>query len=240
MNRYIDHNNMGRSRLGWLDSHFHFSFAEYYNPANMQFGVLRVINDDLIEAHTGFDTHPHKDMEIITYVVNGELTHADSMRNQRKLVRGQVQYMSAGSGVTHSEYNRGDELLRLMQIWIRPDRKGYTPDYGDELLPWEDRENKWLHIVTCKSSEKNDARIRIHADINMYATCLSGSKTAEFHVGSGRQAYLVLIEGEAEIAGNNMQARDALEIVEEDIIIQPNGSAHMIILEMKKSDPLLT
>lgn len=235
MTRYIDHEKMGRSRLGWLDSHFHFSFAKYYNPDNMQFGILRVINDDLIEARTGFGTHPHRNMEIITYVVDGELTHADSMENQRKLTRGQVQYMSAGTGITHSEHNRGDELLRLLQIWILPDKNGYAPRYGDVEFPWEDRENKWLHMVAGEGSARNDAPIRIHADINLYATSLAGEKTAEFAVGPGRQAYLVLVEGEAGIAGHSLRAGDALEIVEENIVINPKGAAHILVLEMEKT-----
>lgn len=239
MLRFIDHNKMGRSRLGWLDSHFHFSFAEYHNPKNIQFGVLRVINDDLIQAKTGFDTHPHRDMEIITYVVDGELTHADSMKNQRTLTRGQVQYMSAGTGITHSEHNRGSETLRLLQIWILPDRRGYEPNYGDQLFPWEYRENNWLHLVSENNGQAAEAPIRIHADINIYATALTNEKPAEFPVNPGRQAYLVLIEGEAEIGGHNLTKRDALEITEENIVIQPKGNAHILILEMTKSKELL-
>jgi redox-sensitive bicupin YhaK (pirin superfamily) len=107
MLHYIDHTKMGRGVHGWLDSHFHFSFAEYYNPENIQFGILRVINDDMVESQMGFDTHPHENMEIISYVVDGELTHGDSMGNKQTLTRGQVQYMSAGTGVLHSEYNLG-------------------------------------------------------------------------------------------------------------------------------------
>lgn len=234
MIRMIDHKKMGRSRLGWLDSHFHFSFAEYYNPDNIQFGILRVINDDQIEPHTGFDTHPHRDMEIITYVVDGQLTHADSMDNQRILTRGQVQYMSAGTGITHSEHNRGDELLRLLQIWILPDRRGHTPNYGDVLFPWEDREGKWLHMVSGSGISDNPVPIRIHADMNIYATSLTGGQTETFDVKPGRQAYLVLIEGEADIAGHRLTARDALEITEESITISPKQDAHVLLLEMAK------
>ncbi len=132
MLRYIDHKLMGRSQLGWLDSHFHFSFAEYFNPDNMQFGALRVINDDIIKAQTGFGAHPHEDMEIITYVIQGELSHEDSMGNASTLTLGQVQYMSAGTGVIHSEHNWQNEAdLRLLQIWILPDDSGYEPNYGD-------------------------------------------------------------------------------------------------------------
>ena len=122
MLRKLDHNNMGKSNLGWLRSVFHFSFAEYYNPKNINFGVLRVINDDLIDPHTGFPKHPHQNMEIVSYAVDGNLTHADSMGNENTITRGHVQYMSAGTGVYHSEMNHGDETLRLLQIWILPDQ----------------------------------------------------------------------------------------------------------------------
>ncbi|MCU5336930.1 pirin family protein, partial [Bacillus cereus] len=113
MFRKVDHKNMGRANHGWLNTHFHFSFANYYNPNNMNFGALRVINDDLVAAQTGFDMHPHRDMEIISYVVDGALTHEDSMGNRGTIERGHVQYMSAGTGVFHSEHNLGDETLRL-------------------------------------------------------------------------------------------------------------------------------
>ena len=131
MIRRLPVEKMGESNLGWLRSKFHFSFAEYFNENNINFGVLRVINDDHISAGTGFDTHPHRDMEIITYVVHGYLTHKDSMGNESTLSRGQVQYMSAGTGVRHSEYNNHSEELRLLQIWVLPDRKGHTPNYGE-------------------------------------------------------------------------------------------------------------
>lgn len=123
MLRVVDSGNMGSSNLGWLRSKFHFSFAEYYNPHNIKFGVLRVINDDLVESNTGFDTHPHRNMEIISYVVNGELTHGDSMGNKNTITRGHVQYMSAGTGVYHSEHNLGKDELRFLQIWIFQIRK---------------------------------------------------------------------------------------------------------------------
>jgi len=168
-------------------------------------------------------------------VVDGELTHADSMRNRRTLARGQVQYMSAGTGLTHSEHNLGDNVLRLLQIWILPDKNGYAPVYGDVLFPWEAREGKWLHMVSGGHTADENAPIRIHADVNIYATHLSGGRPAEFKVNRGRQAYLVLIEGEAEISGNALQARDALEIVEEDITINPKDEAHVLVLEMEKA-----
>lgn len=183
MIKKIDYKNMGKSNLGWLRSIFHFSFAEYYNSKNMNFGVLRVINDDLIEAGTGFDTHPHRDMEIVSYVVEGELTHGDSMGNKRTLTRGQVQYMSAGSGVLHSEYNLSDKISRFLQIWILPDKKGLTPNYGDFAFEWKERKNKWLHIV---SSKEGSAPVKINQDVNFYVLELHKGEEIVFPISEGR------------------------------------------------------
>lgn len=231
MLKYLDSEKYGRSKLGWLDSYFHFSFAEYQNPSNVRFGVLRVLNDDQVQPGTGFDTHPHQDFEIISYVVDGELTHADSMNNQRTLTRGQVQYMSAGSGITHSEHNLGENLLRFLQIWIFPDKKGYTPNYGDYDFKWEERINRWMPIASGDGDKCFP--IQIHADIHAYAAEIEKGKELSFSVKAGRQAYLVLIEGEAEIGGIAMKQRDALEIKEEDIVIYSKKAAHIILIEMK-------
>lgn len=232
MIRHIDHKKMGRSFHGWLDSHFHFSFADYYNPANMQFGALRVINDDLVQPGTGFEMHPHANMEILSYVVDGELTHADSMRNQQTLNRGQVQYMSAGTGVFHSEHNRGKDLLRFLQIWILPDKKGHKPAYGDYRFNLEDRNDKWLPLAAGVDNKESEAPIRVHQDINAYATILSEGRSLDFKVGQGRQAYMVLIEGAATVNGVTLQQRDALEIIEEDVVITAQDSAHVLVIEM--------
>lgn len=235
MLRYIDSTKMGRSFLGWLDSRFHFSFAEYYNPDNVHFGALRVVNDDLVEPGSGFNTHPHADMEILSYVVDGELSHADSMGNEQTLTRGQVQYMSAGTGVLHSEHNWGKDMLRFLQIWIFPDKKGHKPNYGDFRFKLEDRENRWLPIAASRENPNAAAPIKINQDINAYATLLDPGKPIDFKVGQGRQAYLVLIEGEAEIGGHTLHMRDAMEIVEEDITINPTEKSHILVIEMKKT-----
>ncbi|MFJ8267514.1 pirin family protein [Peribacillus asahii] len=231
MLRKLDHNNMGSSNLGWLQSLFHFSFAEYYNPENIHFGALRVINDDLIAAQTGFNMHPHQDMEIISYVVDGELTHQDSMGNKSTITRGQVQYMSAGTGVYHSEHNMGDNTLRMLQIWIIPDRAGHTPHYGDFRFDMEARHNKWLHMV---SNKEGSAPIQINQDANLYALELDPGKEISFPVKEGRQAYLVQIEGSSTINELTLNARDALEIVEEDIHIKANDTSHVLVIEMVK------
>lgn len=231
MLRKLDHRKMGKSNLGWLKSIFHFSFAEYFNIDNMNFGVLRVINDDLIEGNTGFDLHPHKDMEIVSYVVDGELTHGDTMGNRNTISRGHVQYMSAGTGVYHSEHNLGDSTARLLQIWIIPDKKGYKPAYGDYRFNWDDRKNKWLNIV---SSKDGDAAIKINQDANFYVVELDEGKEIDFQVGFNRQAYLVQIEGNSTINNLELNERDALEIIEEDILIKADKKSHILVIEMKK------
>lgn len=235
MIRHIDSKNMGRGRHGWLDSHFHFSFAEYRNPANIQFGVLRVLNDDMVRPGTGFDTHSHANMEIISYVIEGELTHADSMGNRHTLTRGQVQYMSAGTGVSHSEHNLGKDMLRFLQIWIFPDTQGLAPNYGDYRFVFADRQGKWLPIATGVGNGESSAPIRIHADINAYAAVAEAGRPLDFSVQPGRQAYLVMIEGGARIGDARLSTRDALEIVEESIRVEAPESAHMLVIEMAKA-----
>ncbi|MDR0599681.1 MAG: pirin family protein [Treponema sp.] len=247
MIKYIDHTKMGRGQHGWLDSHFHFSFAEYCNPQNIHFGALRVMNDDMVQSGTGFDTHPHENMEIISYVVDGELTHKDSMGNERTLTRGQVQYMSAGTGVTHSEYNLGGGLLRFYQIWIFPDKKGYKPNYGDVRFKLEDREDRWLPVAASVENKASSAPIRVHADINAYAALISPGKALDFEVAPGRQAYLALIEGNLSLLGRdnssaNLVMRDAAEITGESFTAAANSpapgnagggtAAHVLVIEM--------
>lgn len=231
MIKKIESFNMGKSNLGWLESLFHFSFAEYYKPTNMGFGKLRVLNDDLIEAGTGFDTHPHANMEIISYVVSGELTHGDSMGNQNTIGRGNVQYMSAGTGVFHSEHNLGKERARLLQMWIYPDKANYEPSYGDHCFEWNDRVNKWLLMV---SGENGDAPIKIHQDVNIYSLELYKGKEIDFDIEKGRQGYLVQIEGESTINEVDLAEKDAMEIVEEKIKVVSKEKSHFILLEMKK------
>ena len=233
MKRVLREKNYGRSDLGWLKSRFHFSFADYYNPANMGFGVLRVLNDDLVEPGTGFGTHPHKDMEIISYVVDGELTHGDSMGNRRTLTKGQVQYMSAGTGILHSEHNRGEKTVRFLQLWILPDRKGYEPNYGDRLFVWGDRVNRLLPLV---DGGDGDAPVKIHQDARIYACSLEPGKELSYSVGPGRQMYLVNIDGTLDVSGTALDARDAVEVTEEDVVFTTTEGAHFLFVEMAKKD----
>jgi quercetin 2,3-dioxygenase len=223
--------NMGKSNLGWLQSRFHFSFAEYRNPENVRFGVLRVLNDDIVRANSGFDMHPHENMEIISYIVDGEITHKDSMGNSETLKRGEVQYLSAGDGIYHSEKNESDDDLRLLQIWIFPPKKGLPRLYGSQKYKLEDRENKFLNIV---SSQNGNSKIKIYQDVNIYVSQLD--KELEFQIEKNRQIYFVQIEGEAYINGILLDSGDAAEITNEDkIVINPILKSHILFIEMPKS-----
>lgn len=230
--KHIDSKKMGSSDLGWLQSKFHFSFADYHNPENIQFGNLRVINDDLIHPHTGFEKHPHRDMEIISYVVDGELSHKDSMGNESILKRGEVQYMSAGTGVYHSEHNRGDEMLRILQIWIYPDARNHLPNYGEYRFPWAEREGKWLQLV---SSKQGDAPIKINQDVRFSVISLKAGEETSYPLGTGRQGYLVQIEGESLINQSQVGMRDAVEAVEEELRIRALSASHILMIELAVS-----
>lgn len=225
--------NMGTSNLGWLESRFHFSFAEYRNPNNINFGVLRVLNDDIVHPQSGFDTHPHSNMEIISYVVNGEITHKDSMGNSETLKRGEVQYLSAGDGIYHSEHNvhKSDDL-RLLQIWIIPPKSGLPRLYGSKRYEEKDRINKFLNIV---SSTNGTADIKIYQDINIYVSELEVDKSLEFEIKENRQVYFVQIEGSSNINEITLNAGDAMEIVDiEKIEIKALENSHFLFIEMAK------
>lgn len=231
MLKKLDKKNMGTSNLGWLESRFHFSFAQYRNLDNIQFGVLRVLNDDIIHLMTGFDTHPHSNMEIISYIVNGEITHKDSMGNKETLKRGEVQYLSAGDGIQHSEHNNHkSENLRLLQIWILPPKHGLPKLYGSHKFTKEQRENKLLNIV---SSEDGDAEIKIHQDVNFFVSELDINKTLEYKIEENRQVYFVQIEGRASINGIELNDGDALEITnEKQLDIKAVSHSHFLFIEM--------
>ena len=226
--------NMGKSNLGWLESRFHFSFAEYRNPKNINFGVLRVLNDDIIYPMSGFDTHPHSNMEIISYIVNGEITHKDSMGNSETLKRGEVQYLSAGDGIYHSEHNFHKSLdLRLLQIWIIPPKNGLPRLYGSKKYLEENRKNSLLNIV---SSQDGNADIKIYQDINIYVSELEIEKSLDFTINENRQVYFVQIEGNSSLNDIILENGDAMEIVDEKSInIKALENSHFLFIEMPKA-----
>jgi len=223
-------NSLGKADYGWLKPRYHFSFANYYNPNKMGVGPLRVLNDDLINPGTGFDTHPHKDMEIISYIINGEITHKDSMGNARNVSRGSMQYMSAGTGVTHSEYNHGKDVLRIIQLWIRPTENNLTPNYGDIEFTKEDRHNTLLHLV---SSAENKGKIKIYQDANIFVSEVDKGHIQEFKIGDYDYIYYVQLEGEALINLNKLEEGDALT-TSESLLIEPLTDSHFLIVQVRK------
>lgn len=232
MINHIDFNKIYKSEHSWLKSSFHFSFAEYYNRSNIHFGALRVMNDDLIAPHTGFETHPHKDMEIFTYVLSGELTHKDSMGNHETLNRGDVQYMSAGTGVAHSEKNEGDEPLRLIQTWILPDAYNHTPNYGSRRFSKEDRHNKWLHLLS--GSDEN--AIHLNQDAEVFVSELDTDITVTYSLKDDRQIYLKVMEGLVNVNGTNLHFGDAAEIIDEkEITIKAKENSLIMLIDLSKN-----
>ena len=231
MLRKLPKENMGTSNLGWLESRFHFSFAEYRNPNNMNFGVLRVLNDDIIHANSGFDTHPHSNMEIISYIVKGEITHKDSMGNAETLKSGEVQYLSAGDGIFHSEHNlHKSEDLRLLQMWIVPPKKSLARLYGSKKYVNEEKRNKLLNIV---SSQEGNSEIKIYQDVNIYVSQLDELKVLDFDISKNRQVYFVQIEGKSQINELVLEYGDACEITEESKInIKALTSSHFLFIDM--------
>jgi len=207
----------GWTNKNWLKSRFHFSFAEYDSGPD-SFGVLRVMNDDLVQPHRGFGTHPHRDMEIITFVVAGELTHKDSMGEEETLQRGSIQFMSAGTGVRHSEHNwHAEQPLRFVQSWVTPRSRGLAPKYGSmvgDAAAHAARRDKWAHLV---SDVKSRAKTPVHIsqDCNVYVTELSpGASSGPLELSARRQAYLLCVEGGASLASSEVALRrhDAAEI----------------------------
>lgn len=197
----------------------------------MHYGVLRVMNDDIIGAHSGFDTHAHKDMEIITYIISGELTHQDSMGNIERLGRGSIQYLSAGTGITHSERNEGDEKAHIIQTWILPKAKGLQPQYGSKVFDPKTRHNKWLHLI---APEGTPHTINIYQDANMYVSEVEKGKTLIFKLGAQRQLYVKVMEGEANMNGFVFKEGDAAKVEGEDLNIEALYDVHILLVEMMK------
>jgi quercetin 2,3-dioxygenase len=205
-------NERGHAEHGWLDTYHTFSFANYYDPQWMGFRSLRVINDDLVMPGMGFGTHPHRDMEIITYILSGSLQHKDSMGNGRVIGAGEVQYMAAGTGVQHSEFNPSkDEAVHLLQIWIVPDQKGVTPRYAEKSLA-NAPEGK-LHLVTTRTGREDS--IAIHQDADLWLGKLGVGNRVTHKLASGRHAWVHVAEGEVSLNGQNLSGGDAAAISEE-------------------------
>lgn len=201
----------GHANHGWLDTYHTFSFGDYYDPKWMGFRSLRVINDDLVMPGMGFGTHPHRDMEIITYILSGALEHKDSMGNGRVIRPGDVQYMAAGTGVRHSEFNPSkEEAVRLLQIWIQPDTQGVKPRYAEKSL--KGAATGTLHLVTSKSGR--DGSIAIHQDADLWLGKLAGSDRVTHDLKPGRNAWVHVAEGEVLLNGEKLSGGDAAAVSE--------------------------
>ncbi|WP_066681098.1 pirin family protein [Caulobacter sp. CCH9-E1] len=207
---------LGGADHGWLKAKHHFSFASYYDPRNMNWGSLRVWNDDEIAPNTGFPPHPHSDMEIITYVRDGAITHQDSLGNKGRTVAGDVQVMSAGTGIRHSEYNLEPETTRIFQIWIEPKTFGAAPSWGAKPFPKGDRSGKF---VTLASGFAEDAdALPIRTDARVLGATLKAGESTTYALGKDRSGYLVPAVGSVEVNGVKLNARDGAGIKDEDVI----------------------
>ena len=210
-------NTLGAANHGWLDAHHHFSFAGYHDPARVHWGALRVWNDDAIAAKSGFPAHPHSDMEIITYVRAGAITHRDSMGNEGRTEAGDVQVMSAGSGVTHSEYNLEDEETRIFQIWIIPDARGGQPDWGARAFPKDDRAGSFVPLASGVANDDDALKIRADARV-LGATIKAGESVTYTPRSADRHLYLVPATGKVRIGNIEANARDGVAITALDSV----------------------
>ena len=207
---------LGGADHGWLKAKHHFSFASYYDPSNMNWGALRVWNDDEIAPNTGFPPHPHSDMEIITYVRDGAITHQDNLGNKGRTVAGDVQVMSAGSGIRHAEYNLETETTRIFQIWIEPKSFGGAPSWGAKPFPKGDRSGKFVTLASGFEND-NDA-LPIRTDARVLGATLKAGETTTYALGKDRSGYLVPAVGVVEVNGVKLNARDGAAIKDEEAI----------------------
>jgi redox-sensitive bicupin YhaK (pirin superfamily) len=225
----------GHADHGWLDSWHSFSFAEYHDPRHVHWGPLRVINEDRVQPGRGFGTHGHRDMEIISYVISGALGHKDSMGNAASIVPGEVQRMSAGTGVTHSEYNHDAQgTTHFLQIWIIPDRMGVAPGYAQRSYTDEDKRGRLRLVVSPDGAE---ASVTIHQDARMYAGLFDGNERATLDLAEGRLGYVHVVRGEVTVNGHALKAGDALLYRDEPRIgIEGGRDAEVLVFDLPQME----
>jgi quercetin 2,3-dioxygenase len=223
----------GHADHGWLKSYHSFSFADYHDPDHMGFGNLRVINEDRIAPGTGFGTHSHRDMEIVSYVIDGAIAHKDSMNNSSSIVPGEVQRMSAGSGVRHSEFNHAaDKTTHFLQIWILPDRQGIAPGYEQKAFSQADKRGA-LKLVA--SPDGRDGSVTIHADASMYAGLFDGAERAELALDAKRLAYVHVVRGAVNVNSQPLAAGDAAKLSGESrLVIDQGHEAEVIVFDLSR------
>lgn len=221
----------GHAHHGWLESWHSFSFADYRDPAHVHFGPLRVINEDIVRPGTGFGTHGHRDMEILTYVLSGALRHRDSMGHGEDIRYGEVQMMSAGTGVQHSEMNPlPDEAVHLLQIWIMPDRQNLMPGYQQKLFPLQDKQGRWCLLA---SPDAAQGSLLIHQDVRVFAARLDGTETLTYQIAAGRKVYLHVARGNLQANGYALSAGDALMYEDETVVeMEAAKEAEVLLFDM--------
>ena len=223
---------LGGANHGWLNAKHHFSFASYHDPRRMSFGALRVWNDDEIAANSGFPPHPHSDMEIITYVRDGVVTHNDSLGNAGRTEAGDVQVMSAGSGIRHSEYNLGSTPVRLFQIWIEPDQTGGAPSWGAKPFPKGDRSGRFVALASGHADDVEALPIR--ADARVLGATLKAGQSMSHPLRAERHAYLVPASGAIEVNGVRLDARDGAAIANEPMLeIKALEDAELVLVDAR-------
>jgi len=224
---------LGGADHGWLQTRHHFSFAHYNDPERMGWGRLRVWNDDEIAAGTGFDAHPHRDMEIITFVRDGAITHKDNMGNVGRTAAGDVQIMSAGRGVTHAEYNLESETTRIFQIWILPDRRGADPRWGAKEFPKATGDGAITVLASGRAGDADSGALPINADAAVMATNLKVGQSATLKLAPGRAAYLVPAKGAVTVNGVAVATRDGAAIRDEtEAVITATEDAEVVVVEV--------
>ena len=223
----------GHANHGWLDTHYTFSFSDYYDPKHMGFRGLRVINEDWVSAGEGFGMHPHRDMEILTYIIDGELSHRDSMGRGATIKQSDVQRMSAGTGVMHSEVNQSKAPVHLLQIWILPAAQGLKPSYEDRTFPAVEKLNQ-LRLIA--SRDGRDGSTTIHQDACVYASLLEGGKSLEFALQPSRHAWVQLVRGELDVNGAKLMKGDGAAISGESNLqltsTSGNGQAEFLLFDL--------
>lgn len=221
----------GHANHGWLDSYHTFSFAGYYDPRQMGFRTLRVINEDRVEPARGFGTHPHRDMEIVSYVIEGALEHKDSMGNGSVIRPGDVQRLSAGTGVTHSEFNGSrTELVHFLQIWIIPEKQGLAPGYEQKHFTTAEKQGK-LRLIA--SRDGREGSVTIHQDADIFATVLDAGQTISYSIAPNRHLWVHVVRGEANVGGNDLSAGDAAAVSgENEFTVSGLKSAEVLLFDL--------
>ena len=223
---------LGHADHGWLDARHHFSFANYHAPDRMGWGSIRVWNDDTIAAQSGFPPHPHRDMEIVTFVRSGAITHRDSLGNEGRTAAGDVQVMSAGTGITHAEMNLEDEATTLFQIWIIPDRQGEQPGWGQREFPKATREGGF-EVLASGDAEADDA-LPIRTDAKVAAATLAKGQSAVWNTSGDRHQYLVAPKGRVTVNGREAQPRDGIAVTgESEIVVEAIDDAEIVLVDAR-------